>query len=147
MDDNDYFDAQNFVDGFRDRERAGGFRDVLGTEIDMAKKFGKTFERLDKMMKRMEPEDKLITQMENYYFYVDSVYKLPIDSLKTLIDAFRRVPRNIYKNPQMFLLGWLYANYGMNIVRRVIKETNEVEISEIDVIRYYRLYQSVSGSS
>lgn len=146
MEDYDYEQQQEYVNVYRDRERAGGYREVMGTEMDMAKRYGKDYERLNRMMKRMEPEDKIITQLENYYFHVDSIQHLPVDSLKRLIDAFRRVPRNIYKNPHMFLLGWVYSLYGLNTVKHLIKETNQLEIADTDVIRYYRLYQSVLSS-
>lgn len=145
--DNDTYNyemEQDVVSVYRDRERAGGFREVMGTEMEMSKRYGPQYERLQRMMTRMNPEDRVITQLENYFFHVDSIQKLPMNSIKSVIDAFRRTTRYMYKNPYIFVLGWLYSLYGLPTVRKIMKETGQTEISEVDVIRYFRLYESVS---
>jgi hypothetical protein len=133
---------QDIVNVYRDRERVGGFGDVMATTMAFTKKYGKDFERLNRMMARLQPEDRAIAQLEGYYMEVDKYLSIPVQNgMRTVVALFRKAPRNIYKNPQMFLLGWLMYVEGLYFANRAIKETQQTEISLVDVIRYQKLVQ------
>lgn len=136
---------------FKDRERVGFRRDMY-TEIEGGGRLAQIQERL----RRMDPESRVVNQLEMYYHQVSNLYDdFSNDAfLDKIIELFRKVPNKFFKNTNAFILGFIcIQELRKNIRRPVIVEfiqdlitrTNQNQtITVSDAIRYMRLIESLS---
>ena len=133
---------ENVVNVFRDRERVG-YREGMATTIEGTGKLAKYLERQN----FFDPEFRLINSIEIYFYEVQRYERtLNRTDLQAIIDVFHTLPNKLYKNPVMLVLGYVliqsFDRSGLKIVRNLIQKTGQTDISDTDVIRYFRLLRS-----
>lgn len=133
---------ENVVNVFRDRERVG-YREGMATTIEGSGKLAKYLERQN----FFDPEFRLINAIELYFYEVQRYERtLSRADLQAIIDVFHTLPVKLYKNPVMLVLGYVllqtFDRSGLKNIRNLIQKTGQTDISESDVIRYFRLLRS-----
>jgi hypothetical protein len=134
---------------FKDRERVGIGRDLY-TEIEGGGRMAQIQERL----RRLDPESRIIRQLEAYYFELSSLYGGFIGGnlLSWIIDLFQNSPNKMFKNTNTFILGCIYYQERqqktqnssiVSIIQNLIVSTNQSSITLSDVIRYLRLIEAI----
>lgn len=135
---------------FKDRERVGFRRDMY-TEIEGGGRLAQIQERL----RRMDPETRVLSQLEAYYHQVSNLYDdFSNDAfLDTIIELFRNVPNKFFKNTNAFILGFVFVHelrknirkpVIVELVQDIIARTNQTQtITVSDAIRYMRLIDSL----
>ena len=137
----DYEDQDiDVVDTYRQRERAGRGQG-MGTVIEGANKLA----RIQRKQQLRDIEFRLGTQIDNYcneIINIDSTYRNIItnDDRGIIIDIFQSLERKEYRNTYAFVLGYiLRKTQDINLINNIIIETDQQGITDVDVIRYYRL--------
>ena len=132
---------------FKDRERVG-FRRDLYTQIEGGGRLAQFQERL----RRLDPESRIIRQLEAYYFELSNLYEgfKEGDLLTWIIDLFQNAPNKMFKNTNTFILGCIYYQERqqrtqnsliVSMIQNLIVKTNQSSITLSDVIRYLRLIE------
>lgn len=140
--DQSYIPQQNVVNVYRDRDRVG-HTEVMATTIEYGH-----LRKIQESKNFFDPEQRLIAMIESYFYEVKGYYPtIGRGDLQRILDLFRSLPNKLYKNPYMLVLGYiLHQNIrrsdALKTIRDLIKKTGQQEISETDVIRYYRLLRS-----
>jgi hypothetical protein len=145
----DYFfeeKEQNIVSAFRDRERIG-FSRGLATAIEGQGHLSQYLNKLN----RMDPELKAISLLEGFYYEVYPIYgSFGVNDLDNIINIFNRSENKLCKSPVLFVLGYIMnqtetrTGVNINLIRRLIDSCKLEYISEIDVIRYYRMIKRLT---
>jgi len=140
--EDDQSQRENVVNVFRDQERIG-YREGMATMIEGAGKLAKYLERQN----FFDPEFRLVNAIELYFYEVQRYERtLSRVDLQTILELFHALPNKLYKNPVMLVLGYvLYQTFertGLKNIRNLIQKTGQTDISESDVIRYFRLLRS-----
>ena len=124
------------------------------TEIEGGGRLAQIQERL----RRMDPESRVLSQLETYYHQVSNLYdEFSGDAfLDTIIDLFRKVPHKFFKNTNAFILGFVFfqelrkntrKSVIVELVQDLISRTNQSQtITVSDTIRYMRLIESLQSS-
>jgi hypothetical protein len=142
-DEGDFEEPQeNVVNVYRDRERVG-YREGLATSIEGKNKLAKYLERQN----YFDPEFRLINAIELYFYEVQSYERtLTRSDLQKIIELFHSLPNKLYKNPIMLVLGYVLIQNiersGLKVIHNLIQKTGQADISDSDVIRYFRLLRS-----
>ena len=131
------------VDTHKDQERAGGTRWGLATEIAGQSQLAKTQDRFN----RMDPDIRLSTQLEHSIEEIRQYYSLSTSDREHLLSLLMfKLPNKYYKNPQMLVLGYILqqtiSRHGIRMIRRILQDM-QTSIVETDVIRYYRLLETI----
>lgn len=130
-----------YQDAFRDTQRIGHRRDMV---TSIGGNNGKLSLFMDKI-NRADHEVHSITQLQEFYYSLSGVYTFGINDLETIIDIFQKTPHYTYKNIHAFVLGFILRQTGdIQIIQRILTHVDVQGISEIDVVRYSRLIESVT---
>lgn len=143
IDNFDFFEEKEIpiVSAFRDRERVG-FARGMATVIEGQ---GYLAQYLNKI-NRMDPELKALAMLEGFYHEVYPVYgRFGAMDLDNIINIFNRTEHKLYKNPVLFILGYILFHsesknrIHLDIIKNIMSRTKIEGVSLSDVIRYYKL--------
>lgn len=151
IDDFEEFDefksnGPEFVMGYREaQERGRGGAEIMETQIEGRGSLARAQERLQSRINN--PADK---KLNIFYRQISDLYKrfAPNDEV-LILDEFHSLPNQTYKNPYAFLLGYIGIREGKltkNLLKTLMdyaRETNVLNLSEPDIIRYYRLLERI----
>ena len=139
---------QEFVMGYREaQERGRGGADIMESQIEGQGSLARQQERLGQKT-GSAAERKLL----GFYHELSKIYArfAPNDEV-LMFDEFRGLPNPTYKNPYAFLLAYIGVREGpltkplLAKLYGYAKDTGVSNISEEDIIRYYRLLQRVKS--
>ena len=151
--DDDYFNynerESNIVSVYKDRDRIGmskGLATVIEGKGHLAQYMNK--------LNRMDPELKAISLLEGFYYEVYPLYgNFGVNDLDNIINIFNRSENKLYKSPVLFILGYIMyhseTRNGVNIplIKKIIYSSKLEYITEIDVIRYYKMIKRLVGKN
>jgi hypothetical protein len=138
------------------QERGMAGADIMATDIEGSGALARAQQKLD--LKTGSAADR---RLVSYYRQIKNLYKrfAPNDEV-LMFDKFKSLPNQRYKNPYAFVLAYIALREEKTVKKRVngifvyeqeltradlqtifgyAKELNTPNISEADVIRYYRL--------
>lgn len=143
--DDDFGGQDEFVMGYtegQERARAGG-----GDMLTIIEGEG-ALARAQQRMEQRQASTQLDRRFLSYYNEVRSIYpRFNIDDEVILKDKFNALKNHSFKNPQAFILATIAlreSNYSLThdkvlFAFDLASQTNQLTISEADIVRYCRL--------
>lgn len=133
--------------GYREmQERARAGADVMGTEIEGRGVLARAQQKLERRV-GSAADRKLLA----FFRELTPLYKrfAPNDEVLAL-EEFNRLPNAKYKNPYAFLLAYIAAREGLTreslaVLKGFVDAAQVSNVSEEDIIRYYRLLMKQQG--
>ena len=131
-------EEDNIVSVFKDIYRIGHRRDMT-TQIENGGRLTRTMEKIN----NTDPEVRVIGQLQEFFYSTSTIYSFATNDLNNILDLFQQIPHRIYKHPQSFVLGYILHNSDLKTIQKIMNHVQIQGISEIDVIRYYRLIETL----
>lgn len=144
--DNEYESEEEQVMGYQEmQERGMAGADIMGTAIEGTGALARAQERLE-VRTGNAADRKLLA----YFRQLKPLYRrfAPNDEVLAF-DKFHSLPNQKYKNPYAFLLGYIaireepLTKESVRELFNYAKQLDTPNISEADIIRYYRLLKTL----
>jgi hypothetical protein len=134
---NDYEDEQQILGSYRDVERTGGFGTMIEGRGDL----------VNAQQKLRTNEERVVDQLGIYLAQFVEDHVLSAEQAVYVRDVFSRVPYLEYKNPYVFILGYITLR-GKEIAYlekaiELLHYSGMDNIAPPDIIRYARLWISL----
>lgn len=149
--------SMHMVAVYRDRERVAFREGLMSTEIEGFSRLSRAHQRL----LRLDPEMRVREQLSSFYRKIRSLNAVDLKGYSfgvtedILQDLFGRFPLNIYKNPCLFVMAYVFRDVAgtqggtraLEVIHSILHGIGDNWILDSDIIRYHRLLQRVDPQS
>ena len=140
---------QEWEDTYRQLDRAAGMSNIMATGMEGRGKLAQIQKRLQRRDEEVIIQNRFNTYFQKIREFFETKapeYVYLISDRNEIINSFNSLDRREYRNIYAYILGYIYdKSRNIELIRQIIKYESEINpdvsmISDIDVIRYYRLY-------
>jgi hypothetical protein len=142
-------------------QRVSGYADygvLLGTQIgDLGdrRKLTEALNSRQQLLPYVDPVNKVRIAIDEYARFVFDQqsyhrfahFTFAESDLQLLMQRFDQTPSRQFKNPVLFVLGYVMSvappRYNLEVAREVTQRTFKTWVRDVDIIRYCRLHQSL----
>ena len=153
-------DERKYVQGFRTAEESNvGWNPDYGEIYTTASTFRKIkkkkpsetvpdlYEAERRIMLNADPVTQIQRSMEQYLGEIARAGVIYTENDRgRIIERFSRTPHKEYKHPLLFVLGFIMEHLDLASTMEVARRIDQDWVRETDVIRYYRLHQSLRSA-
>jgi hypothetical protein len=149
-------DERKYVQGFRTAEESNtGWNPDYGEIYTTASTFRKLkkkptettsdlYEAERRIMLNADPATQIQRSMEQYLGEIARVGVVYAENDRgRIMERFSRTPHKEYKHPLLFVLGFIMEHLDLATTMEVARRIGQDWVRETDIIRYYRLHQSL----
>jgi hypothetical protein len=151
-------DERKYVQGFRTAEESNvgwnpDYGEIYATTSSFRKLSKKKkatgggvdlYEAEQRVWLNVDPATRIQQEIERFLYEAQraNVVFAPSDK-ETILYRFSHAPQKEYKHPLLFVLGFIMERINLPKTMEVAQRIGQEWVRETDVIRYYRLHQSL----